>query len=396
MLKLQFKDNRQQPIGITGSTLTIGQDDNNELVIADLGVSDFHAEITTEGDSIYLVDLLSGKGTFVNDQRVSKRHKLKAWDVIKIASIELEVIDPASCRPTDWALQGELESLSGQLFPIQGALMVGREPDCDLMVSDKLLSRHHARLWIEDGELKVEDLASANGTFLNGERITMAVAKPGDEIRFDTATFRVIGPQVESQADGNKTQVRFVVDPDATIIHAAAMGHEELTDPNFVATQMILINRAHLVGTSEPIKESRFDLIKECSLLGRSQESDILLMESSVSGQHAEIYRAGNDWKIKDLNSTNGTYLNEQKVTTATLKDSDCLRMGRVELRFVDDEEADKTKPIHTAYSDAGPSDAHKVSISSIAVWIYAVIGVLLLLAGGLVFSVMTGGWPNE
>lgn len=386
MLKLQFKDNRQQPIAIPSAALTIGQDESNDLVIADPGISDFHAEIITENDGIYLVDLLSSKGTFVNDQRVSKRQKLKAWDVIKMTSVELEVIDPSSCRPTDWALQGVLENLSGQMFPIQGSMVVGREPDCDLMLSDKLLSRHHARLWIEDNELKVEDLDSANGTFLNDERITVASAQAGDEIRFDTAAFRVIAPQVQVQADDNKTQIRSTMDADATMVHAAVASQGEETDPNLVATQMMLIKRAYLVGTAEPFNDSHFDLIKECTQLGRSQESDIVLTEASVSGKHAEICRSSDGWVIKDLNSTNGTYLNEQKVTTAKLKDGDLLRMGRMELRFVDDEEGEDTKPVKKATNNAGRTSTDKVGTSSISVWIYIAIGVLLLMAGGWYF----------
>ncbi len=220
MFKLKFKDNRQQPISLTGSTLTIGQDESNDVALLEQGISDFHAEIRVEGDHLYLVDLLSGKGTYVNDQSISKRHRLEAWDVIKISSVELEVVDPAKHRPSDWALKAELELLCGQFFPIRGTLLVGREQDCDLIINDQLLSRHHARLWLDDGGLNIEDLGSANGTFVNGQRIDRAEIQSGDEIRFDSAAFRVIGPKVLDQEDDNKTQLRPALDPDATWVQA--------------------------------------------------------------------------------------------------------------------------------------------------------------------------------
>jgi pSer/pThr/pTyr-binding forkhead associated (FHA) protein len=53
------------------------------------------------------------------------------------------------------------------------------------------LSRKHARLIPTEGGVIVEDLGSTNGSFVNGERVQRAVAKPGDEIGFDTLRFRL-------------------------------------------------------------------------------------------------------------------------------------------------------------------------------------------------------------
>ncbi|MEH6823592.1 MAG: FHA domain-containing protein [Motiliproteus sp.] len=385
MLKLKFKDNRQQPISITGSTLTIGQDESNDVALQEHGISDFHAEIRVEGDGLYLVDLLSGKGTYVNDQSVSKRHKLEAWDVIKISSVELEVVDPAKHRPSDWALKAELELLSGQFFPIQGTLLVGREQDCDLIINDQMLSRHHARLWLEDEGLNIEDLDSANGTFVNGQRIDRAEIQSGDEIRFDSAAFSVIGPKVLVQEDDNMTQLRPALDLDATLtqappltipseprpetaetapvpksitaldpaadasdgIHAAAApptgpdveADFEATSIFKVATdsektQLMQSPPAFLLGESASIMNDRFALDIEPCLIGRSHGSNIQLLERSVSGRHAEIFQQGGGWAIRDMNSRNGTYLNDKRITTSALIDGDILRMGRVELRF--------------------------------------------------------------
>lgn len=50
----------------------------------------------------------------------------------------------------------------------QGSLLVGRSPECDVVVDDPLVSRQHARLVIEEGRVWVEDLHSTNGVYVNG------------------------------------------------------------------------------------------------------------------------------------------------------------------------------------------------------------------------------------
>ena len=72
---------------------------------------------------------------------------------------------------------------------IAGTFLVGRSPDCDLVLADPSVSRRHARLLPRGDELLVEDLGSAGGTFVNGERVERAAAAAGDLLRF--------GPRVE-------------------------------------------------------------------------------------------------------------------------------------------------------------------------------------------------------
>src|SRR5262245_54966688 len=70
---------------------------------------------------------------------------------------------------------------------------IGRSSMNDLPISDKMLSRQHARIVRDnDGGLTVEDLGSRNGTFLNGDRLTMVQPlKPGDRITVGGVTLKV-------------------------------------------------------------------------------------------------------------------------------------------------------------------------------------------------------------
>ncbi len=74
-------------------------------------------------------------------------------------------------------------------LPARRSLLVGRSVACDLPVRDPTVSRRHAELELAGGALHVRDLGSTNGTFLNGERLTDALARPGDQLAFGRSVF---------------------------------------------------------------------------------------------------------------------------------------------------------------------------------------------------------------
>lgn len=67
--------------------------------------------------------------------------------------------------------------------------VIGRREDCDLRIPLGEVSRKHCRL-VRDGDtLKLEDLGSSNGTFLNGQRVQEALLSPGDTIQVGPVVF---------------------------------------------------------------------------------------------------------------------------------------------------------------------------------------------------------------
>jgi pSer/pThr/pTyr-binding forkhead associated (FHA) protein len=81
---------------------------------------------------------------------------------------------------------------SGQIFLLTAAVAtVGREPDKTVaLAADGTISRNHARISNENGDFIVYDNNSANGTFVNGMRISMQVLAPGDVVQFGSSKFR--------------------------------------------------------------------------------------------------------------------------------------------------------------------------------------------------------------
>ena len=78
-------------------------------------------------------------------------------------------------------------------------------------------------------------------------------------------------------------------------------------------------------------------LNKDRMTLGRRPYNDIVVDNLAVSGEHAALQIIGHDYFIEDLNSTNGTYINEQKVKRQILKNGDNIEIGRYAIKYVQD-----------------------------------------------------------
>jgi len=74
----------------------------------------------------------------------------------------------------------------------QNEVMIGRDIHCDLSVLDEALSAHHARIMFHHGQWWLEDLNSTNGTFLNGEKLSVPVVViTGDEFKCGNTFFNI-------------------------------------------------------------------------------------------------------------------------------------------------------------------------------------------------------------
>jgi diguanylate cyclase (GGDEF)-like protein len=97
---------------------------------------------------------------------------------------------------------------------------------------------------------------------------------------------------------------------------------------------------AHLVVLSdqELLQERVLPLHKSELVLGRGQSCDICFQDESVSTTHAALRRTQGGWELEDLDSTNGSYVGDQRTKRAQLKDGDILRLGKLVLKFFDGE----------------------------------------------------------
>ena len=92
----------------------------------------------------------------------------------------------------------------------------------------------------------------------------------------------------------------------------------------------------HLVVTHGALANTRISLGSQPVLMGRADDSTLVLTDDYASERHARLSRRGDDWYIEDLGSTNGTYLDRTKVTTPVkVPISTPIRIGKtvIELR---------------------------------------------------------------
>jgi pSer/pThr/pTyr-binding forkhead associated (FHA) protein len=82
-------------------------------------------------------------------------------------------------------------------------IILGREPDCDFSLDDQTVSSHHARLSYHQQQWWLEDMASTNGTFLNGDAVTVPVViTHGDELRLGHIGVRITIGQTNGKFAG--------------------------------------------------------------------------------------------------------------------------------------------------------------------------------------------------
>jgi predicted component of type VI protein secretion system len=113
---------------------------------------------------------------------------------------------------------------------------------------------------------------------------------------------------------------------------------------------------AKLVVLSEGLTGQTYELKVDKTTVGRVEDNTFQIAQPSVSSHHCEIWLRGNDVVVKDLNSTNGTFVNGQQVTTeAVLQPGQLLRLGQVEMRL---ESGAGPSPAPAASATAAPAPA--------------------------------------
>jgi pSer/pThr/pTyr-binding forkhead associated (FHA) protein len=101
----------------------------------------------------------------------------------------------------------------------------------------------------------------------------------------------------------------------------------------------------YVAVTSGPGKGKQWQLRNEKLLLGREQPADAIIDDPAASRRHAQVYKKNGRWFLKDLDSTNGTYLDGPlRGTERILWDGDIFRIGDWEMTFSDPASTRSTK----------------------------------------------------
>ncbi|NTX41296.1 FHA domain-containing protein [Myxococcus sp. CA033] len=242
-------------------------------------------------------------------------------------------------------------------YEVAGELKLGRQQGCEVLLTEGGVSRTHARVFSEAGTVFIEDLGSANGTFVDGERIAEPTAlTPQSEVILGDYTLSL------KVAPGRATGARRASKPAGA--EAMPVGAE---GGGARATRALPSIKAKPAGASAPAGAGpakrpprpaggppggggggpllrgtvgpwagKTFPLKGKVLVGRLPPAGIILEDDSVSRKHAELESVGGGVRVRDLGSANGTLLNGDPLgpEPVDLEPGDQLQFGVVEMTF--------------------------------------------------------------
>jgi NADPH-dependent 2,4-dienoyl-CoA reductase/sulfur reductase-like enzyme/pSer/pThr/pTyr-binding forkhead associated (FHA) protein len=203
---------------LRGGELSLGRDPASDIALEDPAVSYVHAQITEHEGRLYVRDLGSRNGTWVNATLVTTPHPLADGDVLHVGATDLvfraaggpatpSLVTPAPpepapappppgpvAPPAGFRLVVVAGASLGNVFSLAGPeVLVGRNPEAGVVLSEPTVSWQHARLRAHGAAWTIADLGSTNGTRVNGAPIEPEreiPIDPGDEIALGEALLR--------------------------------------------------------------------------------------------------------------------------------------------------------------------------------------------------------------
>jgi ABC-type multidrug transport system ATPase subunit/pSer/pThr/pTyr-binding forkhead associated (FHA) protein len=190
-----------QDIELTGDPVTIGRDPDNDLSIPAGFLAGRHASIEPSPDGYLIRDLSPGQGLISNGQFVKAVH-LRNGSSVRIGDGESNLI---RLTYQEWSpdrpilVPTETTRIDGLFtpWPVDGDVLIGRDPSCTLVLDHPLVARRQALIKRQADGLRVQDLRSRNGTFLNGRRIGVAPLREGDILQIGSYSGRLHGARFE-------------------------------------------------------------------------------------------------------------------------------------------------------------------------------------------------------
>src|SRR5579875_2685958 len=232
-----------------------------------------------------------------------------------------------------------------------GENTVGRQ-GTDVLLLDATVSRTHARIRVENGQVFVEDLGSTNGTKVGDLRLSPnqpVAATGGTRLRFGNVQLRREVRGGEGQGVGlegaEKTVAITSPSSEATLLAPAAQ-------PAEAAPPVAWLRKLEGPGNELPVPAG-------VSRIGRRPTNELVVPgDAYVSGSHAEIRVENGEAWLTDVGSTNGTFVNGTRLMPnqpQLLENGDEVKIGQTSYRF---EWAEPSQPAEAAEDTPEPQEA--------------------------------------
>ena len=209
---------------------------------------------------------------------------------------------------------------------IRDEISIGRKEGNTIRLTERNVSRRHARLFRNNGAIFIEDLNSYNGIKVNGNRVGGRVAvTEGDRIQIGDYLLGLREEHAASTREGRE-------EPEAE--ESASMADAQSLSPESDALASSH-PAARLVCVSSNFAGLEFELSKPAMVLGRTEDNDLIVDHRSISRHHCRIVEEQGRSTIIDLHSANGVRVNGERYGKVELRRGDLIDLGHVCLRFV-------------------------------------------------------------
>ena len=365
-------------VPVAAGEMVIGSDFGATLSLPGEGVAPQHAVVQGWSDGSAAVRPLGVAEVLVNGVRLGGdptpllhgdkiqvgRHEILAVDVARVGNTQVLGAIPAPEPAAAMSNQSPAAAVpmadgrvvcltDGREYQVgAGPLVFGREAGSDVVVAGSDVSRRHAEIRLTDsGSYVIADL-SANGTTVKGARIDgeRALAR-ADVIRIGTDEFRFYAtagtaPQMPAPVPSSpaaapaERQPWETADPPMPPPGAAqrlfdTMNGLAATPPARPAMPPVPPPIASVLIRSGPRKGERLPVRTPVANIGRADYNDLVVPDASVSTMHAKLVRREGLWMIADLGSTNGSWVDEERVEDELpLSPGATIRLGEVTMMF--------------------------------------------------------------
>lgn len=212
-------------------------------------------------------------------------------------------------------------------------ITIGRREGNTIRLTERNVSRRHARLVKKKAKVYLEDL-SRYGTRINGQRVKDTTAlEAGDviqigdyELALDVDEEAAAAGETLMETDAAEGPVNEAQDADSTsLVNLSKLAEAEKGRGK----------RPRLVALTTNIAGVSYEIEKDEVVVGRTDDADLVVDHRSISRRHCKLVNDGGNWSIVDLESANGLKVNDEDYKQTTLRKGDIIELGHVKLRFV-------------------------------------------------------------
>lgn len=186
---------------------------------------------------------------------------------------------------------------SEPVWVVDKSFTIGGAPDNQLVIDDPTVAPKHARIIYANNQYSLQDLGSAEGVFVNDQRVTQKTIQNGDRVKIGNVELEALDP----------------------------------TRPENQPEWCLVACSSWLAGQEFPIRSRAHDNQVK---IGRANHCDMIFAGTHLSREHARLTISNDRVQVHDLNSANGTFINDLRITEGVAYSGDQLRLDVYSFRL--------------------------------------------------------------